>query len=105
MSSKRYVWTRRERRARILAVILIGALAGLYVDHTNQRWNRLGRAAYVAYQDQRANRFFDRLTAHPHHLLFEMIGSILGMVILALFYELVVAGFTAILPASVAEGE
>jgi hypothetical protein len=82
-----------------LAVLLVGALAGAHNHHSHLRWAGLGRAAYLAHEAQRQNKTFDRFMVHPHTMMFEMAATIGGLVIIVLIYELLVAAFTAILPA------
>ena len=99
----RYKSTRRYRRARVFTIMLFGILGGIGVQHNESRSIAEGRDAYLAHALQLQGLRFDRMVLHPHSLLFDIVrasGALVGLVVI---YEVIVAGFTAVLPLSTME--
>ena len=103
MNLEQYKSTRRYRRARVLTIFLLGIPIGAFVHRTDVRWVERGRDAFLTYQMQYQSRRFDRFVMHPHGLVFQIINAIAALAIIFGIYELLVAGFTAILPARTPE--
>jgi hypothetical protein len=96
---QQYKATRPYRRSRVLAILLFGIIGGASVHHTHVRWSQQGRSAFLAHQLEYQNRQFTKLMVHPHGVLFEIVGVTGGLVLLVGLYELVSAGFFALLSA------
>jgi hypothetical protein len=70
----------RIQMHKVLSGAFFGPLFGLQIHHSNIRWNRLGREAFIAYQNQE----FDRSIASP------VPGFV--MVLVAIFFTLLFVG-------------
>src|SRR5262244_968034 len=79
--------------ARVAAVLLIGLLFGFYLHNDQQKWNRLGRQAYV---DQQLATFDSRLAARDSKPML-IFGSLLLSLLTFGLYELLVLALSAIL--------
>jgi hypothetical protein len=96
---EQYKATKPYRRSRVLAIILFGIIGGAEVHHTHVRWGQQGRSAFLAHQFEYQNRQFNKWMVHPHGVLFEIVATTCGLVLLFGLYELVAAGFFALLSA------
>ncbi|MGB8261942.1 MAG: hypothetical protein WCE75_16395 [Terracidiphilus sp.] len=65
--------------------LLTGGLFGLYVQSDYEKWHRLGREAFIDYQEGR----FDRFMASPHTGAVSVVIMALVVLGLAVLYELV----------------
>ena len=72
---------------RLLAILVMGILVGLYRYHDYLTWNRRGKDAFIANQLQR----FDRYMAHPHSLFFTLASTAFAYALILGIYE-VIAG-------------
>ena len=83
---------------RVLAVLFLGIMRGLYSHFTEMRWLGRGREAFLADQGAR----FDKLAAyHPTGTM--LIAGIILVALAAGLYELVAAGITKVVPPSTVE--
>ena len=71
---------------RLLATVIFAVVIGSYMHHDYMKWNRLGRDAFLAYQDHR----FDTSMAHPHSAMIPIASSVIVLVAAWVFYELLV---------------
>ncbi|HEY4211647.1 MAG TPA: hypothetical protein VGM84_09225 [Steroidobacteraceae bacterium] len=78
---------------RVLAVIFLGILRGLYSHFTQMRWLGRGRDAFLADQGAR----FDKFAAYHSTPAMVVAGLILAALAVGL-YEIVAAGFTKLVP-------
>ena len=76
ITSAKLVYMKVKGISELISVVAIGALFGLCMNESHQKWHRLGREAYLAHQSQ----MFDKLYANPHSLMY----LILIYVVLAL---------------------
>jgi hypothetical protein len=100
---ERYKAIRQYRRARVLAIFVLGTIGGALVHLNDVRWSERGRDAFLANRMQYENRRFDRLMLHPHSLFAQVVSVVAELMLAALIYELLVAAFTAILRAPTPE--
>jgi hypothetical protein len=83
---------RREFVSRVVAVLLFAFPMSLYIHYDFDRWNRLGREAFLAYESHR----FDQSMAFPRSLGFTMTGTLIIVVGFFGVYELVVSAISAV---------
>jgi hypothetical protein len=83
---------------RVLAILFLGVLRGVYTHFNQMRWLGRGREAYLADQAQR----FDKFAAYHSAPVMLVAGVILAAGTFGL-YELIAAGITRIVPPSTAE--
>jgi hypothetical protein len=84
----------------VLTILVLGILGGAIIHADHVRWAARGRDAFLANRMQYENRRFDRLIQHPHGMFAEVVVVIAELILAVLIYELLVAAFTAIMPAS-----
>jgi len=77
---------------RIISVLILAVLFGLYLHHTHVTTGEMGRDAFLSKQAARFDKFF----AHPPALPIEVVGSIIFFGILFGLYEVVALGFSKI---------
>jgi hypothetical protein len=77
---------KRRGKIRLGVIILFGILFGVYFQHDDARWRRLGRDAFLAHQGSR----FDMNIAAPRPLFLHMFGGAVVAVLLFGSYECVV---------------
>jgi hypothetical protein len=82
----------------VLTVLLLGAIGGVFNHYSHLRWVARGRDEFLAYEMKYQNRRFDRYMMHPHGVIYDVILTVGGLLTICVAYELLVAGFTAILP-------
>jgi hypothetical protein len=85
-------------------IFLLGTIMGVFNHYSHLRWITRGRDAFLFHQMQYQNRRFTRFELH-HNLIHDVISTVGGLVLICVVYELLVAGFTAILPPSRASRE
>jgi hypothetical protein len=78
--------------SRIITVLLIGVLFGLYVHGDNKKWSQLGRQAYMDHE----LADFESIKAEPQPAVFMIIGSIIVTAAFFGVYELIVFVLSAI---------
>jgi hypothetical protein len=79
--------------ARSAAAAVCGVLLALYIHHDLLKWNAVGKAAFLSYQDHR----FDSSMAYPRPELPLVLHAILLALVAAGLYELIVAGISKII--------
>lgn len=89
---------KRTGTGRVLAVLFLGILRGVYIHFDQMRWLGRGREAFLADQGSR----FDKIAGYHSTPAMLVAGIILAVATLGL-YELVAAGFTRLLPPSTVE--
>jgi hypothetical protein len=89
---------KRSRTARVLAVLFLGVLTGVYLHFRELRYLARGRDAFLADQAHR----FDRIAGFHSAAAMLVAGIILVAVAVGL-YELIAVGIATILPASTVE--
>jgi hypothetical protein len=89
---------RSSGTGRVLAVLFLGVLRGVYTHFDQMRWLGRGRDAFLADQGHK----FDRIASYHSAPAMLVAGIILVAVAVGL-YELIAAGITSILPASTVE--
>jgi hypothetical protein len=83
---------------RVLAILFLGIMRGLYSHFSQMRWLGRGREAFLADQGSR----FDKFAAyHPTGTM--LIAGIILVAVAAGLYELVAAGITKVVPPSTVE--
>jgi hypothetical protein len=82
----------RIQRHKILSAAFFGLLFGLQIHHSNLKWNRLGREAFIAYQNQE----FDRSVASPVNGFLMVLVTIFMMLLFVGAYELLSVGLSKI---------
>src|ERR1035441_9334288 len=83
---------------KVLAVLFLGVLRGVYSHFNQMQWLGRGRDAYLADQGRRFDNF-----AAVHSAPAMFIAGIILVAISVGLYELIAAGFTKIIPPSTAE--
>jgi hypothetical protein len=89
---------KRTGTGRVLAVLFLGTLRGVYTHFDQMRWLGRGRDAFLTDQGHK----FDRIAGYHSAPAMLVAGVILAAVTFGL-YELIAAGITNILPPSTAE--
>jgi hypothetical protein len=79
---------------RVLAVLFIGIIGGIYLHFRQSRWIAEGRVAFLADQGKRFDSIMTHNAATPIMLVVGVILAALGYGV----YELVAAGFTRVIP-------
>jgi hypothetical protein len=90
---------KRYRTGRVLAVLFLGVLFGVYKHFMQVRWATLGREAFLADQ----SRQFDKGMMPPHGELVTMVAGVILAAVAVGLYELLAAGITMVLPVSTVE--
>jgi hypothetical protein len=78
---------------RVLAVLFIGVIGGVYVHFRQMRWLARGRDAYLTAQ----SHWFDNVTNYHSSVMMMVAGIILAVLAYGL-YEVIAAGFTRLIP-------
>ncbi|HEY5055639.1 MAG TPA: hypothetical protein VII58_05730 [Acidobacteriaceae bacterium] len=78
---------------RVLAVLFIGIIGGIYLHFLRSRWIAEGRITFLADQGKR----FDSIVTHNSTPVMLVVGVILAALGYGV-YELIAAGFTRIIP-------
>jgi hypothetical protein len=78
--------------SRVITILLLGFLFGLYIHGDNKKWSQLGRQAYIDHELED----FDSTKAEPHPAIFMIIGSIVVTSAFFGLYELLVFLLSAI---------
>ena len=78
---------------RVLAVLFIGIIGGIYLHFLRSRWIAEGRVEFLADQGKR----FDSIVTHNSTPIMLVVGVILAALGYGV-YELIAAGFTRIIP-------
>lgn len=89
---------KRTKAARVLAVLFLGVLRGVYTHFDQMRWLGRGRDAFLADQGHK----FDRIAAYHSSAAMLVAGVILVAVAVGV-YELIVAGIASVLPPNTAD--
>ena len=89
---------KQYKTGRMLAVLFLGMIFGIYRHFDQMRWLGRGREAYLLEQSHRFDRMVQYHTA-PSMLI---AGLIIAGVVFGL-YELIAAGITRVLPPSTEE--
>jgi hypothetical protein len=89
---------KRTGTGRVLAILFLGVLRGVYTHFDQMRWLGRGRDAFLADQGHK----FDRIAAYHSAPAMLVAGIILAVVTFGL-YELIAAGISSILPPSTVE--
>jgi hypothetical protein len=79
--------------ARVLAVLFLGVLRGVYSHFMEVRWLERGRDAFLADQGAR----FDKFAAY-HSAPAMLVAGVILVAVAAGIYELLAAGITKIVP-------
>lgn len=72
-----------KRVSEYYSVLTIGVVVGLISHANTQRWQHLGRDAYMAHFSQ----LFDKRMAHPTHLMSAIIASTMFALIAFVFFK------------------
>jgi len=83
---------------RVLAVLFLGVLWGVYLHFRQMRWLGLGREAFLADQGHRFDKF-----ASYHSAPAMLAAGIILVAVAAGLYELIAAGITKVVPPSTVE--
>ena len=78
---------------RVLAVVFLGVLRGLYTHFDQMKWVSRGRDVFLADQGHR----FDRIAAY-HSAPTMLVAGVILVAVAAALYEVIAAGITSILP-------
>jgi hypothetical protein len=89
---------KRSGTSRVLAVLFLGVLRGVYTHFDQMRWQGRGRDVFLAEQGHK----FDRISSYHSSPAMIVAGIIMVAVAVGL-YELIAAGITSILPPSTVE--
>jgi hypothetical protein len=89
---------KQSKTGRVLAVLFLGGLFGIYRHFQQLRWLSRGRDAFLVNQ----SHTFDKITQYHSMPTMMIAGVILATVAFGL-YELIAAGITRVLPPSTAE--
>jgi hypothetical protein len=84
---------RRTKTDRILAMLFLGVLTGVYLNVRAVRWIEIGRDAYMAVQSEHYQRLLNY-----HSLLLMMIWGVVLVGAAVGLYEMLAAGIAHVLP-------
>jgi hypothetical protein len=90
---------KRYGTGRVLAVLFLGVLFGVYKHAMQVRWAMRGREAFLADQSQQ----FDKGMMPPHGQLVSMVAGVILAAVAFGLYELIAAWITKALPLSTVE--
>ncbi|HXE07946.1 MAG TPA: hypothetical protein VN612_08625 [Acidobacteriaceae bacterium] len=83
---------------RVLAILFIGVIGGIYLHFRQMRWLGRGRDAYLAAESQ----WFDNVSRYHSSMTMIIAGIILAVLAYGV-YEIIAAGFTRLIPPSEVE--
>jgi hypothetical protein len=86
---------KRNISSELISVVTIGALWGLFTNRTHEKWHRLGREAFLAWESQ----YFDRHLAVPDSAINVCLIWVLTAIIVFTFYKVLVYFLAKILTA------
>ncbi len=89
---------KRSGTGRVLAVLFLGVLRGVYTHFDQMKWLGRGRDAFLADQGHK----FDRIAGY-HSAATMLLAGVILVAVAAGLYELIAAGITSVLPASTME--
>jgi hypothetical protein len=89
---------KQYKTGRVLAVVFLGLMFGLYRHFEQMKWLGQGRAAFLTDQSQKFDKFIQY-----HSMGTMLIACLILAAIVFGLYELLAAGITKILPPSTVE--
>ncbi|HTW62118.1 MAG TPA: hypothetical protein VMD55_09960 [Terracidiphilus sp.] len=69
----------------LISATLLGIGFGVIVNHTHEKWHRLGRDAFLAHEAQTFENLYSRRAPWPHELL---IWTLVALIVFAVYKAL-----------------
>jgi hypothetical protein len=76
-----------------ISAAILGIALGVLINHTHEKWHRLGRDAFLAHQAENFEKLYSRQAPWPHELLIWLLVALAVFVVfkaLALLIEKII---------------